>query len=294
MSDFNLDFIGVGAAKAGTSWLAVCLAEHPQVCVSVPKELNYFCTRQLRPKNPVNRGRGEHWLRARFSHWTEGQIRGEISPSYLIDPQSPDLIKQRFPDIKIIISFRNPTESLYSLYYQAAREFSVADTFEGFLQERSDVIQTGFYYTHTKRYLDYFPLEKIHFIFFDDILHHPEEVVADLYRFLGVETNYVPKTMDRRVNARKVPRSVLLRNFIGNARDLVNWSPQLLRIKRFLVVLGAEQVINCIYGANLRHSTFNSMEKTTRSRLMEIYAEEIMCLGRLLNRDLSHWNESNT
>ena len=39
---FKIDFIGIGAPRCATSWVAQCLMEHPQVCFSSKKELNYF------------------------------------------------------------------------------------------------------------------------------------------------------------------------------------------------------------------------------------------------------------
>jgi hypothetical protein len=59
---FSVDFVGVGAAKAGTTWLAHCLGEHPQVCASDPKELNCFCTRIISPKIASNLTGGERGL----------------------------------------------------------------------------------------------------------------------------------------------------------------------------------------------------------------------------------------
>src|SRR5262245_1610189 len=121
-SSFNLDFVGIGAAKSGTTWLAQCLGEHPQVCISNPKELNYFCRKKYWTMGGSYYGKGEAWLRQGFVHWKPGQIRGEISPTYLVDPESPKLLARHFPNVKIIVSFRNPTDALFSLYFGLAKQ----------------------------------------------------------------------------------------------------------------------------------------------------------------------------
>ena len=36
------NFIGIGAPKAGTTWLARCLGEHPQVCMAAVKETEFW------------------------------------------------------------------------------------------------------------------------------------------------------------------------------------------------------------------------------------------------------------
>ncbi len=38
----TVDFIGIGAARSGTSWLTNCLRLHPDICMSEPKEIRYF------------------------------------------------------------------------------------------------------------------------------------------------------------------------------------------------------------------------------------------------------------
>jgi hypothetical protein len=40
--DFNIDFIGIGTSKAGTTWISEMLDAHPGICMSEPKEVNYF------------------------------------------------------------------------------------------------------------------------------------------------------------------------------------------------------------------------------------------------------------
>ena len=40
-TNFKVDFIGIGAERSGTTWIAQCLAEHPEICFSKEKEI-YF------------------------------------------------------------------------------------------------------------------------------------------------------------------------------------------------------------------------------------------------------------
>ena len=43
-SDFTVDFFLIGFPKTGTTALASCLAQHPDVCFSAIKEPFYHCT----------------------------------------------------------------------------------------------------------------------------------------------------------------------------------------------------------------------------------------------------------
>lgn len=288
--DFTLEFVGVGAAKAGTTWLATCLQEHPQVCIPEQKELYYFSTTNIRRKIPLYENRGEAWLQDQFKHCQPGQIRGEISTVYLVDPQVPKLIKQCYPYTKILVSYRNPADRLYSLYFHYNREFAVPGTFEGFLKKYPHLIETGFYYSQTQRYLELFPRENMHFILFDDIGHDPQNVLRQLFAFLGIETAYSPPSLHAKVNTRKTPRSALLRNLIGSSRDMLNSDPRLQTIKQLLVRAGIERLANQLYAANLRGASIPPMRAETRAWLQEIYAKENRLLGNFLERDLEYWN----
>jgi hypothetical protein len=44
----QVDFIGIGAPKCGTTWLFYGLGQHPRICLSEPKEINYFNSRDFR------------------------------------------------------------------------------------------------------------------------------------------------------------------------------------------------------------------------------------------------------
>ena len=38
----KIDFMGIGIGKSGTTWIAKCLNEHPEICISNPKEPHFF------------------------------------------------------------------------------------------------------------------------------------------------------------------------------------------------------------------------------------------------------------
>jgi hypothetical protein len=177
------------------------------------------------------------------------------------------------------------------MYHQWGREFPVPDSFKQFVTQCPWAVESGFYYTHTKRYLHCFPRENIHLVVFEDIRDAPETVLADLFDFLDVDVEFLPSNLHERVNERKAPRSILLRDFIGNARDYLNTHPRLSNLKRLLAFIGAEAVTNWAYRINLATASFPPMDSDTRAHLVGIYADEVRELSDLLDRDLSHWNE---
>ena len=291
MDEFRLDFVGIGAAKAGTTWLAACLGEHPEVCMSKPKELSYFCRSHILDSGQSQYDRGERWLRRRFSGCASGQLRGEFSVSYLVDPESAELIEQHFPAAKVLVSLRNPTDALYSLYHQAAKEYPVPDTFEAFLEKHPRYIEYGFYYSHIRRFLDRFPAERIHTILYDDICIDPNRVLTSLSHFLDIAPVFEPSLVISRVNVRQVPRYRLVRDVLGGTTEFMRMNPAANRLKGFLNRLGLHHMVNWIQAKNLRSAPSVPLREDTRTWLLEAYEPHNQQLGEWLGKDLNHWNE---
>src|SRR6266480_974394 len=241
----KVDFVGVGAAKAGTSWLATCLGEHPEVCMSEPKELNYFCERKIWPAFRTSHSLGPEWLAERFSHCKPGNRLGEFSPSYLCDAQCPHLIFEHNPKCRLIFSFRHPVEALFSFYHQIAKEAPVADTFAGFLREVPEIRRIGLYYHHVQEFLRVFPREQCLFLFFDELEGDPLAVLQRCFFFIEVNTAFVPPSLTRQVNQREVPRSKALTKLMywtkcrvetsGSGLRRFIWKLQLYRLHRFVM-----------------------------------------------------------
>jgi hypothetical protein len=290
MNKIRLNFVGIGAARSGTTWLAECLSEHPQVCISDYKELNFFCKKHLWPKFAPSNNESFDWYHERFSHCKSSQIRGEISPSYLVDQDSPVLIKKYLPNIKILVSFRNPTESLYSLYHQFAKKFSVPKTFEEFINKYPNFIEYGYYHTHTKRFLESFPWENFHFIIFDDIKNDPAKVMVDTYKFLEIRDDFLPLSLNKKINYSQIPRSLFFRNLVGNTREMLSANQQTLSLRSILRKYNLDKITDKLIQLNLKDKPNLPINDDTKTKLMAIYASENESLGHILGRDLSSWN----
>ena len=141
------DFIGIGAQKAGTTWLARNLAPHPEIHMP-RKEVHYFDRKMRDRSNAVTRFFGktrndEQWrrqvrripsqvmrnpsleelrwnyryyLRPYDDKWyaqvfepKKGKVSGEITPAYsVLDRDKVAHVYGLMPDARIIFFMRNP------------------------------------------------------------------------------------------------------------------------------------------------------------------------------------------
>ena len=100
-SNFQIDFVGIGAGKSATTWIYYCLKEHPQICCSSKKETAFF-GKSWWEWGGGNYEKGMGWYETFFNHCPKDAIKGEFCTRYISDSDSPYLIKKHFPKVKII------------------------------------------------------------------------------------------------------------------------------------------------------------------------------------------------
>lgn len=196
-----VDFIGIGAQKAGTSWIYACLYEHPEICAPI-KELHFFS----RPRF----AQGRAWYESHFKNCDAKKQVGEFSTSYLYSPEAAERIAALYPKVKIIAVLRNPVERAYSQYRNAikAGEISESVSFADYQQNEPSVIEQGLYASQLQRYVDRFAKEQLLVLVYEDIAKDPAAFMQRVYRFLGVDDSFVPSMLHERVNVARTPRSV--------------------------------------------------------------------------------------
>jgi hypothetical protein len=191
------DFVGIGALKAGTSYLDAMLRSHPGLSLPAHlKEVEFFSRHHTR---------GVAWYTGQFAA-DDGRPRGEISPQYLHDPACAERIRAANPDAKVLVSVRQPVARAYSQYRHWVQETGFAGDFAAFLAVHPGALERSHYWSALQPYRDAFPAEQIHVIVFEDMIVEPLPVLQALYTFLEVDPAHVPHAVGEAVNVSGAPR----------------------------------------------------------------------------------------
>lgn len=275
-------FIGIGAPRCGTRWLSQCLVEHPEV--GIPTEEVYFFSTRRMVHSYWSKGLDWYASFLRTGITPQSKVWGEITPFYLYDEDSAQLIYQTVPDVKLICCVRDQFERAYSWYTLFLRynpslihsEFS----FRQFLTYCADVYgREGFYLEHINRFLEFFPRESILFLVYDDLVADPKAYIQRVFEFLAVDATYVPPAVERHINFLRIPKQRIWEDIADKfARrgysKIENWIRD-----RNSVPVAREHL-------PARHRPSAEL----RARMYTMFAEHNIQLGRFLGRDLTHWN----
>ena len=298
--EFKLDFSGIGVAKAGTTWIAHCLAEHPAVCMAVGKETNYFLRNHIASQlaarayyYTAHNDEGLEWYKGKFSHHEPGQLYGEFSNSYLADPEAASLLHAHNPELKLICSVRNPIDTAYAGYFELSLFQPLPDTFEKALDRYPQMLEYCLFFRNLQPFLERFPRDRVHLMLYEDIRADPAAAYRGICRFLAIDPSFVPPSMDKRVNPRMVVRSRTLLKLRCAIRDIMRSTATTRKLRQGLVRLGADRVALKLVGRmNERPVKAPPLAPETRRGLVEYFRKDVEALAGLLNRDLSHWSES--
>ncbi len=284
----HIDFLGIGAPKAGTTKIADFLAAHPQICLSEPKEVHYFnefVSYIHQEKNP-NYGKPLNWYAKHFAHAKKGQKVGEFCTGYLYDKKALYQIKNTFPAVKLIACIRQPVDRAYSQYIMHSFYFKKeVRTFEEVIQAEKEYIGKSLFYKQLKPYFEHFDKKQILVIQLKDIQKNPKAVVKCLYQFLEVDTSFVPPDLMEKSNAAKAIKFPFVSKLMG-------WFSAVmvaLRLSFVLQWLKEKGLRKWVLKWNSQPMDYPAMKTETRAYLNEVFKEDIEQLEDLLNIDLSHW-----
>jgi len=273
------DFIIIGAPKAGTTWLARCLRQHPGVFLP-QNEIQYWTNAD----DAVSAAYESH-----FAGAAPGQIIGERSNSYLIRPDVAAKISRHLPAAKLLALLRNPIDRAYSGYCMRLRNGQVTRDIDQFLDpERSrcpEILDNSLYGKHIKTYLAHFTRDRMHFVIFDDIEARPAEALTELSAFLGID----PLT-EQMLVTEKI-----------NSKEKLRFPPSLVRAMkrhRGLKALGG-MVRETSLGRYLRKvlprsTSYPPLSDELRARLAAYFRADIDEASSIVGRDLRAWVADST
>ncbi len=287
----SIDFVGIGAAKSGTTWLAAMLMQHPDIFIPPQKEIHYFnrlCHEEPGLENP-NRRLPVDWYLAHFREARPDQIAGEISPLYFWNENCPHDIHAFAPEARILVMLRDPVTRLLSWYHHGVRlGYATEPTFEQHLRNRPDLVEHSLYYRALKRYYDVFAPEKIGVFLFEDMVEDNRRLLREVQTFLGVET-WIPEDIDATVNEGGTSRFLRLNRFLARSRLYLRrkrWHSAIQVVR----AMGISRLAQSISRWNARpFGARPEVAEQTARELRAYFKDDVQQLEQLLGRDLSIW-----
>lgn len=207
------NLIVIGAMKCGTTALHRCLDLHPDIAMSEPKELNFFCG----PKRPSGEGERSRWLAGNWHRgvgWYAAQfrpapVRGEASPGYTSPsfPEAAERMARVVPEARLVYAVRDPVGRAVSQYLHHSSEGAEKRPIgEALLDPESQYLGRSRYYARLEPFLARFPRERIFICSQEDLSARCRRTLRELYRFAGVDDSFWSPALEA---PRHAPRGAL-------------------------------------------------------------------------------------
>jgi hypothetical protein len=272
------NLIIAGVSKGGTTSLFRYLAQHPDICPSTIKELRYFePLRYGEPLAPI-----ESYAR-HFEHCTGQRYRMEATPSYFgggppVATAMRDILDD---DARVLVCLREPVQRCWS-WYQFVRGRARIPKAMGF-QRYLDICEElhsagldglrenqpysgllgGCYDEWLEAWQELFG-QRLHVLFFDDLVADPRSAVVETLRWLEVdegaaaEFSYTVENRSVQYRSRPVLAAALFLNRRGE--------------RFFARHGGARRVLRSAYHVVNRDPAAEVLPPAARDRLASFYA----------------------
>lgn len=237
----QLDFLVIGAQKAGTTALNYYLRRHPRIALPEKKELHFFDDDER-----FTRGAPDYEvLHRRFAPARPGAIAGENTPNYLYWATAMPRTYAYNPAIKLVCILRNPIERAFSQWnMQRARGIEPLDFIDALRAEPERLVQLpsgekrkfayldrGRYAAQLKRVFSLFPREQVLVLNYARFRSEQRKTVEQIYTFLGLalprsfkslEAHSIPYPRKLQPEERKLAREILDQD-IRELEQLLGW-----------------------------------------------------------------------
>lgn len=227
--------LGVGAQKAGTSWLFKYFDSRDDCCMSPIKELHYFDAKhrpdlcglhhnrfveqlvELVRNGKARKYRSDEQLKAlvdrvsmiyddsAYRRYFEDRVSrgvkcfGEVTPSYsLLNREGFADARAQFPKIRVILLLRDPVERHYSLMRMKQRKGKVESASQSFVEmlENPGAVERGSYHETIQNLDQVFDSQEVYITFYEQLFR--DEELRKICSFVGLP--FQPGRYEKRVN----------------------------------------------------------------------------------------------
>lgn len=208
-----IDFLGLGAMKAGSNWQRRWLATHPGIFVA-PEEMHYWTGRSRLTREQYH---------AAFADARDGQVVGEITPKYAVmDDAGVAALRDYNPGLRLFYCLRNPIDRAWAhirMGHMQGRLDLTRASHDRILTLFSRWVRHGEYRENIARWQRHFSAEQLHVFLFDDMMAEPVATLEATARHIGAAPGHfeaLPEADHRKLTDRvfaadeiAIPDSVL-------------------------------------------------------------------------------------
>jgi hypothetical protein len=296
------DFLVIGAQKSASSFLQICLADHPGIFMP-HGETPCF-------ESPDYEDGAWRDLPALFASAPRSAVTGLRRASYLAEPEVPARLKRHLPGARLIAVLRHPADRAISGYFHnAATGFlpprNIEEGMRAILDGRwtgrwprsAQVVTYGHYGAQLDRYLALFDRKQLLVQLHDDYCANSRACIAQAYAFLGVDPAYVSSKLHLRpqTSLSSLPRLWFRFHLLNRLKYTYDANRTRLRkpgptaIRRGL--LEAASRFDTAVLARLFPDRRPQLSGELRRRLLDLYEEDTRSVERLLSRELPGWRQ---
>lgn len=290
----RLQFIIIGAQKAGTNWMHQTLNKHPSIYIP-DGEIPFFEDPDFGPHNTS--------LVDRLDQAETRKLVGIHRTTYLGRPECAPRIGKLLPHVKLIALLRNPVDRAISAYHHMVRHGLLRwndpnIVFNDLLLNRFEpcygrqILDFGRYGEALTHYLDYFPQHQL-LIITDTDLRNAATSYRKTCRFLGVYDTFLPPNLSERYNSgayrwpilqslnKLAPLQYRYDLKYGRVHPKVGFMSRLSRVASNRLVKLERTLSNSRPAVLIRPDI--------RTRLADYYRPDTELLNRLTGLNLDHW-----
>lgn len=194
----KVNFLIIGAQKAGTTALFEGLRNHPEIYMPEIKELHFFDNDTFFSKSHVDYSVYE----SRFNFTSRAKLYGEVTPSYMFWGSSMKRIWAYNKNMKLIVILRNPITRAFShwnmqfekniekhdFYYCIKNESERLKNATPTDIRRYSYVERGLYAKQLERILDFFNKNQLLVIKYEEFLKNQETTMEQILFFLNVSS----------------------------------------------------------------------------------------------------------
>jgi hypothetical protein len=178
----ELDFIGIGVSRSGTTWTWNQLKTHPQVCTPEKKEAKIFLN-----KIPNL---------SKYNKCEKRLFIGEYTPAYFRNTAMAKKIKKYSSNAKLLLMLRNPIERIFTQYkvVQWKKYGRIRQTFQRWFS--IDSVKTR--YVLSNKYIKTLPCwcdtfgKNLKINFYDELVENPLNYIQEVFGHIGIDNNFIP------------------------------------------------------------------------------------------------------